>query len=160
MIASAVLSRKCFNEVSVFTVHTTAFFPAVCILNNGQRPEKPEQSRLLISLTDRAQEYIVLNPKKPWNYAASGFFNLTQDWYFTGNEITCVHSEKRKRSWNHWNSKTFVVDDQGFEPWTPWLRVRCSASWANHPYAICAGRHFCEPLDDITTGMLSSQEKY
>ena len=24
-----------------------------------------------------------------------------------------------------------VVRHQGFEPWTPWLRVRCSASWAN-----------------------------
>ena len=24
--------------------------------------------------------------------------------------------------------------DQGFEPWTPWLRVRCSASWANRAF--------------------------
>ena len=23
------------------------------------------------------------------------------------------------------------VRDQGFEPWTPWLRVRCSTTWAN-----------------------------
>ena len=26
-----------------------------------------------------------------------------------------------------------LVDHQGFEPWTPWLRVRCSASWAKNP---------------------------
>ena len=26
--------------------------------------------------------------------------------------------------------------DQGFEPWTPWLRVRCSASWANRAYLL------------------------
>ena len=24
-----------------------------------------------------------------------------------------------------------VVHHQGLEPWTPWLRVRCSTSWAN-----------------------------
>ena len=27
-----------------------------------------------------------------------------------------------------------LVHHQGFEPWTPWLRVRCSASWANGAY--------------------------
>jgi len=23
-----------------------------------------------------------------------------------------------------------LMRHQGFEPWTPWLRVRCSANWA------------------------------
>ena len=27
-----------------------------------------------------------------------------------------------------------LLRDQGFEPWTPWLRVRCSANWANRAY--------------------------
>ena len=27
-----------------------------------------------------------------------------------------------------------VVHHQGLEPWTPWLRVRCSTSWANGAY--------------------------
>ena len=26
---------------------------------------------------------------------------------------------------------------QGFEPWTPWLRVRCSASWAKDAFVNC-----------------------
>ena len=26
------------------------------------------------------------------------------------------------------------VRDQGFEPWTPWLRVRCSTNWANRAF--------------------------
>ena len=30
----------------------------------------------------------------------------------------------------------FQVRDQGFEPWTPWLRVRCSASWANRAFYV------------------------
>ena len=28
-------------------------------------------------------------------------------------------------------NRCFVVRDQGLEPWTPWLRVRCSTNWAN-----------------------------
>ena len=30
----------------------------------------------------------------------------------------------------------YLVHHQGFEPWTPWLRVRCSASWANGAHRI------------------------
>ena len=29
---------------------------------------------------------------------------------------------------------SFVVHHQGLEPWTPWLRVRCSTNWANGAY--------------------------
>ena len=28
----------------------------------------------------------------------------------------------------------FLMRDQGLEPWTPWLRVRCSSNWANRAY--------------------------
>ena len=30
-----------------------------------------------------------------------------------------------------------LVRHQGFEPGTPWLRVRCSTNWANGAYAFC-----------------------
>ena len=30
----------------------------------------------------------------------------------------------------------FLVRLQGFEPWTPWLRVRCSTSWAKGAYSF------------------------
>ena len=53
-----------------------------------------------------------------------------------------------------------LVDDQGLEPWTPWLRVRCSASWANHPYSFVFSAPFPEPLDDITIGSTLSQESF
>ena len=29
-----------------------------------------------------------------------------------------------------------TVDRQGLEPWTPWLRVRCSTSWASGPFFV------------------------
>ena len=29
-----------------------------------------------------------------------------------------------------------LVRLQGFEPWTPWLRVRCSTNWAKNAYLI------------------------
>ena len=32
-----------------------------------------------------------------------------------------------------------VVRHQGVEPWTPWLRVRCSTSWANDTYGASLG---------------------
>ena len=35
-------------------------------------------------------------------------------------------------------NRYFRVRDQGFEPWTPWLRVRCSASWANRACSVCS----------------------
>ena len=40
------------------------------------------------------------------------------------------HIELGGHSWppNH------LVHHQGLEPWTPWLRVRCSTSWANGAY--------------------------
>ena len=33
-------------------------------------------------------------------------------------------------------SKFLMVDRTGIEPVTPWLRVRCSASWANDPKLV------------------------
>ena len=31
---------------------------------------------------------------------------------------------------------------QGFEPWTPWLRVRCSTNWAKDAYQLFVFRFF------------------
>ena len=45
-----------------------------------------------------------------------------------------------------------LVHHQGFEPWTPWLRVRCSASWANGAHYIFC---LCWPLS--TKRILSLQ---
>ena len=39
-----------------------------------------------------------------------------------------------KKSWTI--TVQHEMRDQGFEPWTPWLRVRCSASWANRAYLL------------------------
>ena len=33
-------------------------------------------------------------------------------------------------------SKNLLVRRQGVEPWTPWLRVRCSTNWASDAYYI------------------------
>ena len=38
--------------------------------------------------------------------------------------------ESKNKSGQPYNCPDFLVHLQGFEPWTPWLRVRCSASWA------------------------------
>lgn len=75
-----------------------------------------------------------------------------------GNSINCVHFSRNQVSWGQagvkmgstwksyvnqsWCRKTkephccavlTVVEHQGFEPWTLWLRVRCSANWASVP---------------------------
>ena len=42
------------------------------------------------------------------------------------------------RNGNRWTlivkSTNYQIHHQGLEPWTPWLRVRCSTSWANGAY--------------------------
>ena len=46
-----------------------------------------------------------------------------------GNLIKVISKEKPAQPCGF-----ILVDHQGFEPWTPWLRVRCSASWASGPW--------------------------
>ena len=44
---------------------------------------------------------------------------------------------KKHRPRSSISAKTVpLVRLQGFEPWTPWLRVRCSTNWAKDAYLI------------------------
>ena len=47
-------------------------------------------------------------------------------------------TEKKKKAC--WIQAFSLVHHQGLEPWTPWLRVRCSTNWANGALLICS--HF------------------
>ena len=43
-----------------------------------------------------------------------------------------------------------VVDQQGLEPWTHWLRVNCSTNWATGPYyKFFTNKHLKTPKDAI-----------
>ena len=50
-----------------------------------------------------------------------------------------AQAQKKHRPRGSMSAKTVLsVRDQGLEPWTPWLRVRCSTNWANRAYLIVA----------------------
>ena len=50
---------------------------------------------------------------------------------------TRINATKRHRPRSSISAKTVpLVRLQGFEPWTPWLRVRCSTNWAKDAYLI------------------------
>ena len=48
-----------------------------------------------------------------------------------------INTTKKHRPRSSISAKTVpLVRLQGFEPWTPWLRVRCSTNWAKDAYLI------------------------
>lgn len=50
---------------------------------------------------------------------------------------TRINTTKKHRPRSSISAKTVpLVRLQGFEPWTPWLRVRCSTNWAKDAYLI------------------------
>ena len=50
---------------------------------------------------------------------------------------TRINTTKKHRPRSSISAKTVpLVRLQGFEPWTPWLRVRCSTNWAKNAYLI------------------------
>ena len=48
----------------------------------------------------------------------------------------CTQKNRRPHSSSVCKNSDFQMRDQGFEPWTPWLRVRCSTNWANRAFSI------------------------
>ena len=65
-----------------------------------------------------------------------------RNWMWTLCRITAAlrhYTNREKKSDQYpWSDSQLIINiwvrDQGFEPWTPWLRVRCSASWASRAY--------------------------
>ena len=47
----------------------------------------------------------------------------------------------KKPKTRHFASLRPSVDRQGLEPWTPWLRVRCSTNWASGPFILFCAVH-------------------
>ena len=48
-----------------------------------------------------------------------------------------INTTKKHRPRSSISAKTVpLMRLQGFEPWTPWLRVRCSTNWAKDAYLI------------------------
>ena len=66
--------------------------------------------------------------------------------HFTANEKRQMKKEmkedNKKACENVCPHKLLFVRLQGLEPWTPWLRVRCSTSWARSAYLISAMKKF------------------
>ena len=57
---------------------------------------------------------------------------------------TRINATKKHRPRSSISAKTVpLVRLQGFEPWTPWLRVRCSTNWAKDAYLIVCLSFFC-----------------
>ena len=66
------------------------------------------------------------------NYSSRFLFSMTLSYHGDPYEIRTRVAGVRGRSLRPLDQRAiFMVHHHGLEPWTPWLRVRCSTNWAN-----------------------------